>query len=284
MRRKYRTATRRRYARKAVSASSATNQPGRERSRSGLAQRIAIIADGNRRWARARRLPAIAGHNAGVDTAWARAHDAIDLGVQELTMFCFSTENWRRPTAEVDALMRLAAKRIASDAPALDRRGVRMRFIGRLDALPPRLVQLMRWAEHLTASNSAITVFLAFNYGGRAELLDAARGFSGGGERELRALLYAPDMHDPDVIIRTGGDKRLSNFLLWQSAEADLVFRDELWPAFGREAFEAAIAEGSARRMAQARVKGHPATERGSRHHEARQPAVPPLRRRETRV
>jgi undecaprenyl diphosphate synthase len=125
---------------------------------------------------------------------------------------------------------------------------VRMRFIGRRDGISPELVQRMAWAEELTAGNERITLFVAFNYGGRAEILDAAQRYAGGGEEEFRAGLYAPEMHDPDLIIRTSGERRLSNYLLWQSAYSELVFRDELWPDFDRRALEESLAEYAARR------------------------------------
>jgi undecaprenyl diphosphate synthase len=125
---------------------------------------------------------------------------------------------------------------------------VRMRFLGRRTGVDAELVEQMRWAEETTAANTRITLFVAFNYGGRAEIVDAARSFTGATEEEFRAHLYAPDMHDPDLIIRTSGEQRLSNYLLWQSAYSELVFRDELWPDFGREAFEAALAEYTGRR------------------------------------
>jgi undecaprenyl diphosphate synthase len=144
--------------------------------------------------------------------------------------------------------MEMFAARIMGETPELHDEGVRMRFIGRRDGVDPGLVERMDWAEALTAGNSRITLFVAFNYGGRAEIVDAARRFEGGGEEEFRALLYAPDMHDPDLVIRTSGERRLSNFLLWQSAYSELVFRDELWPDFDRAAFEASLAEFDARR------------------------------------
>jgi undecaprenyl diphosphate synthase len=209
---------------------------------------VAIITDGNGRWARARGLPVNEGHDAGADTVKARLRDAVELGVRELTVYSFSTENWSRPAEEVDGLMRMFARRIASETPELHAEGVRMRFIGRREGVSPELVQRMSWAEELTDSNRRITLFVAFNYGGRAEIVDAARAFSDGTEEDFRKLLYAPEMHDPDLIIRTSGERRLSNYLLWQSAYSELVFRDELWPDFTREALEQSLAEFSERR------------------------------------
>jgi undecaprenyl diphosphate synthase len=212
------------------------------------ARYVAIITDGNGRWARRRGLPVMAGHEAGADTVKARLRDAVDLGISELTVYSFSTENWSRSAQEVSALMEMFGRRIDQETPELHEEGVRMRFIGRRqDPVPPELIERMNWAEEVTRENQRITLFVAFNYGGRAEILDAARAFSGQDEQEFRALLYAPEMHDPDLIIRTSGERRLSNYLLWQGAYSELVFRDELWPDFSRQAFEASLDEFGAR-------------------------------------
>jgi undecaprenyl diphosphate synthase len=224
-------------------------RPGSDQSTAGTAARfVAIITDGNGRWARARGVPVNDGHNAGADTVKARLRDAAELGIEELTVYSFSTENWSRPAEEVSGLMDMFARRIASETAELHREGVRMRFIGRRAGVAADLVEKMRWAEEITAANTRITLFVAFNYGGRAEILDAATRFSGGGEEDFRACLYAPEMHDPDLIIRTSGERRLSNYLLWQSAYSELVFRDELWPDFTRQALEESLAEYAARR------------------------------------
>ena len=212
------------------------------------ARYVAIITDGNGRWAQDRGLPVLAGHQAGADVVKARLRDAVELGVRELTVFSFSTENWGRPKAEVDGLMAMFAERIDRESPELHEEGVRMRFVGRREGLDEELVRRMDWAEELTGGNERITLFVAFNYGGRAEILDAARTFSGETEEEFRRHLYAPDMHDPDLLIRTSGELRISNYLLWQLAYAEFVFRDELWPDFTREAFEASLDEYAARR------------------------------------
>jgi undecaprenyl diphosphate synthase len=212
------------------------------------ARYVAIITDGNGRWARQRGLPVVEGHNAGADTVKARLRDAAEFGIRELTVYSFSTENWSRPAEEVTALMRMFSDRIGRETPELEAEGVRMRFIGRRDRVSGALLEQMDWAEAETAHNDRITLFVAFNYGGRAEILDAAARFSGGGEDDFRRLLYAPEMHDPDLVIRTSGEQRLSNYLLWQSAYAELVFADELWPDFGREAFRAALDEYANRR------------------------------------
>jgi undecaprenyl diphosphate synthase len=212
------------------------------------ARYVAIITDGNGRWARARGLPVNEGHEAGADTVKARLRDAVQLGIQELTVYSFSTENWSRPAAEVQGLLEMFSRRIEHETPELHQEGVRMRFIGRREGVPEGLVAQMSWAEALTEANSTITLFVAFNYGGRAEILDAARRFTGATEEEFRGCLYAPEMHDPDLIVRTSGERRLSNYLLWQSAYSELVFRDELWPDFTRETLEQSLAEFSARR------------------------------------
>jgi undecaprenyl diphosphate synthase len=213
----------------------------------GAARYVAIITDGNGRWAQQRGLPVLEGHQAGADVVKARLRDAVDLGVRELTVYSFSTENWSRSPDEVAGLMAMFAQRIDDETPELHEEGVRMRFIGRREGVPAELVDRMDWAEALTRGNERITMFVAFNYGGRPEILDAAARYDGGGEEAFRALLYAPEMHDPDLIIRTSGERRLSNYLLWQSAYSELVFRDELWPDFTREAFEAALEEYASR-------------------------------------
>ena len=215
---------------------------------STAARYLAIITDGNGRWARAHGVSVNDGHQAGADTVKARLRDAVELGIEEFTVYSFSTENWSRPAAEVQGLMEMFSQRIARETPELHSEGVRMRFIGRRRGIPPRLGEQMDWAEEMTAANAKITLFVAFNYGGRAEILDAARRFEGGEEEDFRACLYAPEMHDPDLIIRTSGERRLSNYLLWQSAYSELVFREELWPDFTRQALEESLAEYAERR------------------------------------
>ena len=212
------------------------------------ARYVAIITDGNGRWARRRGLPVVAGHEAGADTVKARLRDAVELGIEEMTVYSFSTENWNRSPDEVSALMEMFGRRIDQETPELDAEGVRMRFIGRRqDPVPSQLIERMQWAEDVTSGNNRITLFVAFNYGGRAEIIDAARTFTEGTEADFRARLYAPDMHDPDLIIRTSGELRLSNYLLWQGAYSELVFREELWPDFSRQAFEETLDEFAAR-------------------------------------
>jgi undecaprenyl diphosphate synthase len=215
------------------------------------ARYVAIITDGNGRWAQRRGVPVADGHQAGADTVKARLRDAAEWGIRELTVYSFSTENWSRPAEEVTALMRMFSQRILSETPELNDEGVRMRFIGRRQGVGPALLEQMDWAEEQTADNDRITLYVAFNYGARAEILDAAERYTGGGEEAFRGLLYAPEMHDPDLLIRTSGEQRISNYLLWQLAYSELVFVDDLWPDFSREAFRAALDayEGRQRRF-----------------------------------
>ena len=204
---------------------------------------VAIITDGNGRWAQQRGLPVIEGHRAGADVVKERLRDAAEFGIKELTVYSFSTENWTRPKEEVDGLMAMFAERIDRETPELDQEGVRMRFIGRREGISDELTERMDWAEAETGDNDTITLFVAFNYGGRAEILDAAAAYEGGGEEEFKSHLYAPEMHDPDLLIRTSGEQRISNYLLWQCAYSEFVFRDELWPDFTRETFRASLDE-----------------------------------------
>jgi undecaprenyl diphosphate synthase len=208
---------------------------------------VAIITDGNGRWAQQRGLPVVDGHRAGADVVKARLRDAVELGIEELTIFSFSTENWTRPAEEVEGLMAMFDERIAAETPELDEEGVRMRFVGRREGVEPGLVERMEWAEERTAANDRIVLFVAFNYGGRAEIVDAARNFKGSSEEEFRSHLYAPEMHDPDLLIRTSGEQRISNYLLWQCAYSELVFRDELWPDFDRAALEDSLRQYESR-------------------------------------
>jgi undecaprenyl diphosphate synthase len=205
---------------------------------------LAIITDGNGRWAKERNLPVGEGHRAGAETVRARLRDAVELGIQELTIYAFSTENWDRSNAEVGGLLALLAEYIDGVTPELHEEGVRLRFLGaREEPLPDSLIERMNWAEALTEDNRRITFYVPFNYGGRAEIVRAAAAFSEGDEEDFRRGLYAPEMHDPDLVIRTSGERRLSNYLLWQVAESELIFRDEYWPDFSRSCFEESLAE-----------------------------------------
>jgi undecaprenyl diphosphate synthase len=211
------------------------------------ARAVALIMDGNARWARERGVPVLEGHREGAQALKRTVKNAARIGLAELTAYAFSTENWSRPNAEVQGLMAMFAELIESETPELDDEGVRMRFIGRRERITADLLERMAWAEEVTARNERLRLFVAFNYGGRAEILDAAARFQGGGEEEFRACLYAPEMGDPDVVIRTSGEHRLSNFLLWQSAYSELVFCDALWPDFQLEHLQEALQEFEAR-------------------------------------
>jgi undecaprenyl diphosphate synthase len=203
--------------------------------------------DGNARWAQARSMPVLAGHREGAQALKRTVRHAVKHGVTELTAYAFSTENWSRPRDEVEGLMAMFAELIESETPELDEEGVRMLFIGRREAVSADLQEKMRWAEEKTRDNDRMKLFVAFNYGGRAEIVDAAERYSGGGEEEFAKFLYAPDMGDPDVLIRTSGEQRVSNFLLWQTAYSELYFADVLWPDFDEEHLVAALEEIAAR-------------------------------------
>jgi undecaprenyl diphosphate synthase len=209
-------------------------------------QYVAVIMDGNGRWAARRHLPAIAGHREGAQALKRTIRASRLAGVSELTVYAFSTENWRRSQEEVDALMEMFSEMITREVPELHEQEVRVRFIGRREGLSGSIRERMDWAEELTAAGKAMTLFVAFNYGGRAEIADAARaacadGYTGG-EEEFARYLYAPDMHDPQLLIRTSGEQRISNFLLWQCAYAELYFSDRLWPDFQEEDLRMALA------------------------------------------
>ncbi len=224
------------------------SQTGSGSNRDTHARNVAIIADGNGRWARSHGVSVYDGHEAGAETLKARLRDAVEFGIQQLTVYSFSTENWSRPASEVQGLIAMLAQRITRETPELHTQGVRMRFIGRRAEIPDELRRRMQSAEALTAHNTRLALFIAFNYGGRAEIVDAAKRFAGGGEQEFRRCFYAPEMYDPDLIIRTGGEQRLSNYLLWQAAYSELIFRPELWPDFSRQALADSLTEFSHRR------------------------------------
>jgi undecaprenyl diphosphate synthase len=211
------------------------------------ARYVAIIMDGNARWATERGLPVLAGHRQGAKTLKQTVRNAVELGLLELTVYAFSTENWTRPRDEVEGLMEMFAELIDSETPELHEEGVRMRFIGRREEISDLLRERMAWAEEVTGGNERMTLFVAFNYGSRAEILDAAERYDGGGEEEFSKLLYAPEMTDPDLLIRTSGESRVSNFLLWQTAYSEFVFSDVYWPDFDMAELKAALDEFAAR-------------------------------------
>jgi undecaprenyl diphosphate synthase len=213
---------------------------------------VGIIMDGNGRWARRRRLPTAAGHRAGARALRRVVRAAGDMGVRDLTVFSFSTENWGRPQDEVDDLMVLFSDLIDREVPDLDAEGVAIRFIGRLDQLGDDLRAKIAEAEARTARHERMRLFIAMNYGGRGEIVDAARRFAAEAgpdapDEEFGRFMYAPDLRDPELIIRTSGEQRLSNFLLWQSAYAELVFSDRLWPDFGPDDLRSAFGEYASR-------------------------------------
>ncbi|MDZ7677018.1 MAG: polyprenyl diphosphate synthase [Acidimicrobiales bacterium] len=212
---------------------------------------VACVMDGNGRWAKRRGLKRTEGHAAGEGALFDTVEGALDLGLGWLTVYAFSTENWRRPRDEVKFLMNFNESILVRRRDELHERGVRMRFIGRRDwRVPKRLLRRMEESEELTADNRTMTFTMAFNYGGRAELVDAVRAIVDEGipsdkidERAIAAHLYAPDMPDPDLMVRTSGEFRTSNYLLWQLAYSELVFTDVLWPDFRREHLFDAVAE-----------------------------------------
>ncbi|MCS7006421.1 MAG: polyprenyl diphosphate synthase [Thermoleophilia bacterium] len=214
------------------------------------ARSVAIIMDGNARWAAARGLAVEEGHRAGARALRRTVEAALSVGVRSLAVYAFSTENWARPPDEVESILALMSETIDRELPELARHGVRTRFIGRRDRIPADLREKMALLERVTAGNEKLLLWIAFDYGGRSELVAAAQRLLASGiapeavtEETLARHLYAPDLPDPDLVIRTSGEKRLSNFLLWQSAYAELVFTDTLWPDFGEADLRAALEE-----------------------------------------
>jgi undecaprenyl diphosphate synthase len=220
-----------------------------------LPRHVAVVMDGNGRWARQRNLPRTEGHAAGEEALFDTVEGGLEIGLPWLTVYAFSTENWRRPIDEVRFLMRFNESLLLRRRDDLNERGVRVRFIGRRSGrVPRRVLRHIEETEDLTRRNRRMTLTFAFNYGGRAELIDAVQAIAADArakkidpakvnERMLRKHLYAPDMPDPDVLVRTSGEYRISNYLLWQLAYSELVFTDVLWPDFRREDLFAAIRE-----------------------------------------
>ncbi len=214
---------------------------------------VAIIMDGNGRWAERRGLPRSQGHRAGADAVSRGLDAAVEFGVEVLTLYAFSTENWKRPAAEVTALMELLVEFLAGKLPEMKKRGVRLRTVGRTSGLPDAARKALLNTVSATADNTAITLNLALNYGGRAEIADAAKKMAADAvsgkldpakidEACFAGYLYLPDLPDPDLLIRTSGEMRLSNFLLWELAYTEIYVTDTLWPDFDREEFARAIA------------------------------------------
>ena len=216
---------------------------------------VAIIMDGNSRWAASKGLPVEAGHREGTRALRRTVETAIDLNIRALVVYAFSTENWLRPPAEVDALMEIFGETIRRELPDLAEQGVRTRFVGRRDRVSDELRRQMEELEAETASRDRLDLWIAFDYGGRAEIAAAAKRMVEAGlspeeidEDVLAAHLYASDLPEPDLLIRTSGELRISNFLLWQLAYSELVFTERLWPDFGPDDLRAAVREYAGRK------------------------------------
>ena len=230
-----------------------------------IPKHIAIIMDGNGRWAKKHSLPRIYGHRAGVESVRAVIRTCAQLGVEELSLYTFSRENWSRPSSEVKALMTMLKNLVKKEVKELDRQNVSLRAIGRLDDLPDDVREAVEYAIRETASNTGLKVYLALSYGARTEILDAFRKaiqLAEEGkinpeeltEESIRQFLYAPDMRDPDLLIRTSGEMRISNFLLWQIAYSEIYVTETLWPDFRKEELLKAIREYSTRERRFGRV------------------------------
>jgi undecaprenyl diphosphate synthase len=229
-------------------------ESGRPRPTGAVPYHVAIIMDGNGRWASRRGLPVGMGHRAGTQAVRRVVRAASDLGVKQLTLYSFSSENWNRPAEEVEGLMQLHAEMIEHEVPELHKNDCRVVFVGSRRGLSTALLEKIVEAETLTAGNGGMVLFIAFNYGGRREIVDAMRKAVADGvdptaltEGDIAKHLYSPLMHDPDLCIRTSGECRMSNFLLWQAAYSELYFTDCLWPDFGKEQLEEALAAYAAR-------------------------------------
>jgi undecaprenyl diphosphate synthase len=226
---------------------------------SKIPRHIAVIPDGNGRWAKQKGLPRALGHQEGVKSLHEMVEGCDDVGVKYLTAYTFSTENWFRPKHEVDLLMKLMARSIDDERPGLIKNNIRLRAIGRLSDLPQNLQDAMSRLVADTSKNTGLTFTLAISYGGRTEILDACRRAVEAGkapqtEAEFGALLYDPSLPDPDLLIRTGGDRRISNYLLWQSAYTELHFTETLWPDFRKAQMLAAIEDYAQRQRRFGRI------------------------------
>ena len=218
----------------------------KEKKQPGIPAHVAIIMDGNRRWARKHSLPAVAGHTAGVKAVHKVVRAASRAGVKALTIYAFSTENWNRSKLEVSALMFLLRKTVTAYADELERENIRLMYSGRIDELPKSAREALRAAEARLAKNTGMVLNIALNYGGRQEIVDAANKALAAGLKKLdeaafSELLYTAGLPDPDLLIRTSGEMRISNFLLWQAAYAEFYVTDTLWPDFGEGELEAAF-------------------------------------------
>ncbi len=220
----------------------------------GLPRHVAIIMDGNGRWAEARGLPRMRGHRVGAESVRTVTRHAARLGLEQLTLFAFSTENWKRPSIEVAYLFQLLRRYLVKERPELMENGIRLTSIGRIDGLPGRVVKALRETEALTSGNRRMTLCLALNYGGRTEMVDAVRSIAADvaagrlspdavNEALVASRLYQPSMPPLDLLVRTAGEQRVSNFLLWQLSYAELVITETQWPDFREEELDAALQE-----------------------------------------
>jgi undecaprenyl diphosphate synthase len=226
-----------------------------------LPQHVAIIMDGNGRWAKKRGLSRIEGHQAGTENIHRVAEIFAEYKIKYLTLFAFSTENWNRPSNEVKGILKILGDRLDPEIKRLHEKNIRVRHLGRLDALSPELQKKIKAAIELTGKNTSGTLTMAFDYGGRAEIVQAARRILSDRittedvtEDSFNKYLYAPDIPDPDLIIRTSGETRLSNFLLWQAAYSELYFTDVLWPDFNRAEIDKALADYKSRQRRFGRI------------------------------
>jgi undecaprenyl diphosphate synthase len=227
-----------------------------------LPQHVAIIMDGNGRWAKQRGLPRLEGHRAGTENIHLVSEIFAEYKIKYLTLFAFSTENWNRPSSEVNGLIKILSQRLDPEIKRLHQKNIRVRHLGRLDALSPELQKKIKAAVELTKNNTGEVLSVAFDYGGRSEIVEAARCLLSDrtspndlNEDTFKKHLYAPDLPDPDLIIRTGGETRLSNFLLWQAAYSELYFTDVLWPDFNRQEIDKALATYKSRHRRFGRIQ-----------------------------
>ncbi|HEY7380613.1 MAG TPA: polyprenyl diphosphate synthase [Gaiella sp.] len=225
-------------------------EPASQNGGSHGARTVAIIMDGSGRWAEARGMPVEAGHREGTRALRRTVEAAIELGITSLAVYAFSTENWSRPADEVETLMEILSETIDRELPDLARQGVRTRFMGRRDRVPAEVRAKMESLERETAALDRLHLWIAFDYGGRAEIVDALRQLVAEGvsaerldEQAVASRLYAPELAEIDLLVRTSGELRVSNFLLWETAYAELVFTDTLWPDFGADDLRAAVDE-----------------------------------------
>jgi undecaprenyl diphosphate synthase len=247
------------FRRKAKSkAASVEIKATENNSRTTLPKHVAIIMDGNGRWAQAQGLPRVEGHRRGAETVQRILEACGRIGIEYLTLYCFSNENWKRPQAELDFLMRLLKQYLIQERPSLMKNNIRLQIIGRRDGLPADVLEEMDRSVETTAGNQSLTLCLAINYGARQEMVDAVRAIANDiadgqmtidsiDEKTISDRLYTADIPDPDLLIRTSGEMRISNFLLWQISYSELWVTAKAWPEFTDEDFEAALAEYASR-------------------------------------